>query len=154
LSAFFEEILAKGGERDPQSAGNWVINDVLGLQRARELPVDQFPVTAQQVVDMISAVAAGKITHRAGRELLPLLAAQESVLGAAEKHGLIALDDTEAIRTAVRETLAAFPAAVSDYQSGKQAAIGRLIGETIRRTGGRANPDIVRSILLQELGVN
>ena len=47
----------------------------------------------------------------------------------------------------------AFPAAVADYQSGKQAAIGRLIGETIKRTGGRANPDTVRLILQEELSV-
>ena len=48
---------------------------------------------------------------------------------------------------AARATLEAFPAAVADYQGGKKAAIGRLIGETIKRTGGRANPDQVRRIL-------
>jgi Asp-tRNA(Asn)/Glu-tRNA(Gln) amidotransferase B subunit len=45
----------------------------------------------------------------------------------------------------------AFPAAVRDYRGGKVAAIGRLIGETIRRTGGRANPDQVRRVLEKEL---
>jgi len=45
----------------------------------------------------------------------------------------------------------AFPAAVRDYRGGKTAAIGRLIGETIRRTGGRANPDQVRRVLEEEL---
>ena len=52
---------------------------------------------------------------------------------------------------AARAALEAFPAAVTDYQSGKKAAIGRLIGETIKRTGGRANPDQVRRILEAEL---
>jgi Asp-tRNA(Asn)/Glu-tRNA(Gln) amidotransferase B subunit len=47
--------------------------------------------------------------------------------------------------------MAAFPAAVRDYRGGKSAAIGRLIGETIRRTGGRANPDQVRRVLEEEL---
>jgi aspartyl-tRNA(Asn)/glutamyl-tRNA(Gln) amidotransferase subunit B len=51
----------------------------------------------------------------------------------------------------VLETMAAFPAAVRDYRGGKSAAIGRLIGETIRRTGGRANPDQVRRVLEEEL---
>jgi aspartyl-tRNA(Asn)/glutamyl-tRNA(Gln) amidotransferase subunit B len=55
------------------------------------------------------------------------------------------------VRGAALETLAAFPAAVTDYQSGKTAAIGRLIGETIRRTGGRASPEQVRRILEEEL---
>jgi Asp-tRNA(Asn)/Glu-tRNA(Gln) amidotransferase B subunit len=45
----------------------------------------------------------------------------------------------------------AFPAAVRDFRGGKRAAIGRLIGETIRRTGGRASPDQVRRVLEEEL---
>jgi aspartyl-tRNA(Asn)/glutamyl-tRNA(Gln) amidotransferase subunit B len=45
----------------------------------------------------------------------------------------------------------AFPAAVQDFRGGKRAAIGRLIGETIRRTGGRASPDQVRRVLEEEL---
>ena len=48
-------------------------------------------------------------------------------------------------------TIAAFPAAVADYQNGKRAAIGRLIGETIKRTGGRAKPDQVRALLEEAL---
>ncbi len=55
------------------------------------------------------------------------------------------------MRQAALDTMAAFPAAVSDFKGGKTAAIGRLIGETIRRTGGRANPDQVRRILEEEL---
>jgi aspartyl-tRNA(Asn)/glutamyl-tRNA(Gln) amidotransferase subunit B len=61
------------------------------------------------------------------------------------------LDEESVIREAVLETMDAFPAAVRDYRGGKTAAIGRLIGETIRRTGGRANPDQVRRVLEQEL---
>ena len=106
-----------------------------------------------QVSQLIAAVDAGSLTGRAAKELLPLLDDEGSVLDQASRHGLIALDDSEAIRTAARETMAAFPAAVADFQAGKQAAIGRLIGETIKRTGGRANPDTVRSILLEEMSV-
>jgi aspartyl-tRNA(Asn)/glutamyl-tRNA(Gln) amidotransferase subunit B len=64
---------------------------------------------------------------------------------------LLSLDDADAIQTAVAETLAAYPEAVADYRGGKKAAIGRLIGETIRRTGGRARPDDVRQRLEEAL---
>jgi Asp-tRNA(Asn)/Glu-tRNA(Gln) amidotransferase B subunit len=70
---------------------------------------------------------------------------------AAARLNLLVLDEEGAVRGAALETLAAFPAAVADYQSGKTAAIGRLIGETIKRTGGRARPDQVRRILEEEL---
>ncbi len=79
----------------------------------------------------------------------------EDVAGAAAAVPLplrgLALDDEGALRAAVDETLAAFPAAVADYRGGKTAAIGRLIGETIRRTGGRAKPDQVRRLLEEAL---
>ena len=55
------------------------------------------------------------------------------------------------MRDAVAATLTAFPAAVADYRGGKKAAIGRLIGETIKRTGGRASPDQVRGLLEEAL---
>ncbi|MCC2627182.1 MAG: GatB domain [Thermomicrobiales bacterium] len=61
------------------------------------------------------------------------------------------LDEEAVIREAVLATMEALPAAVRDYRGGKAAAIGRLIGETIRRTGGRANPDQVRRVLEEEL---
>ena len=76
--------------------------------------------------------------------------------GAKVKKGDLICDlDSSSLREQsalqARATLEAFPAAVTDYQSGKKAAIGRLIGETIKRTGGRANPDQVRRILEAEL---
>jgi aspartyl-tRNA(Asn)/glutamyl-tRNA(Gln) amidotransferase subunit B len=70
---------------------------------------------------------------------------------AAGRLNLLVLGEDDAVRTAALETIDAFPAAADDYLGGKKAAIGRLIGETIRRTGGRANPDQVRQILEEEL---
>jgi len=154
LSTYFEDVIAVGNlSGREKSAANWVLNDVLGLQRARGLDADAFQVTAAQLGELIAAVDAGSLTGRAAKALLPLLNAEGSVLDQASRHGLVAMDDSEAIRAAARETMVAFPAAVADYQAGKQAAIGRLIGETIRRTGGRANPDTVRLILQEELSV-
>ena len=152
LSTYFEAVLSTTPDQ-PQVVANWVLNGVLGLQKARNLPADQFPVTSDQIGELISAVESGKLTGRAARELLPLLDDSGTVLAQAEAHGLIALNDDAAIRTAAAEAMAAVPAAVDDFQKGKTAAIGRLIGETIRRTGGRADPDTVRSILLEMLGV-
>jgi aspartyl-tRNA(Asn)/glutamyl-tRNA(Gln) amidotransferase subunit B len=73
-------------------------------------------------------------------------------MAAAARLNLLVLDDDDAVRSAAREIIAAFPAAVNDFRGGKTAAIGRLIGETIRRTGGRASPDLVRRVLEEELG--
>ena len=88
---------------------------------------------------------------RAAKELLPQLHPGEMPTAAATRLNLISLDDADAVQTAVDETLAAFPAVVADYKGGKKNAIGRLIGEAIKRTGGRARPDDVRARLTQTL---
>jgi aspartyl-tRNA(Asn)/glutamyl-tRNA(Gln) amidotransferase subunit B len=134
-----------------RSAANWIVNDGLGIARTRGLATDQLPFTPEQLRELIEAVAANELTMRAAKELLPQLEPGESPRAAAKRLNLVSLDDVDALREAVTKTLAAFPAAVSDYRGGKKAAIGRLIGETIKATGGRANPDTVRGLLEEAL---
>jgi aspartyl-tRNA(Asn)/glutamyl-tRNA(Gln) amidotransferase subunit B len=151
IADYFETVAGGVGKDRPRAAANWIINDLTGLQRTRELPPERLPLTTSQLKDLLDALDDGKLTGRAAKELLPLLQEGDSVLDAAAKNDLLVLDEEDAIRSAVLETMAATPAAVADFRGGKTAAIGRLIGETIRRTGGRANPDQVRRILEQEL---
>ena len=130
-----------------RATANWIANDVIGLQKERGLPPHQLPVTAVQLRELLGMVDSGELTARAAKELLPNLASDESPRATAARLNLLALNDSAAVAAAVAETIAALPAAVADYRNGKKAAIGRLIGETIKRTGGRAKPDQVRSLL-------
>jgi aspartyl-tRNA(Asn)/glutamyl-tRNA(Gln) amidotransferase subunit B len=148
----YEEVVA-GGDRDlARQAANWIVNDVMGLQKARGLAADTLPLSTAQLRDLVDLVGSGAVTARAAKELLPELGDGEMPREAAARLNLLALDNEDEVRQAAIETLAAFPAAVADFRSGKQAAIGRLIGETIKRTGGRAKPDQVRALLVEELG--
>jgi len=152
LADYFEVVA--GTESPPEaarSAANWIVNDILGLQRALGLAPDVLPVSSEQLRGLLSAVREGRLTLRAAKELLPQIEADESAITAAERLNLLTLDDDAELRRAAEETVAAFPAAVADYRNGKTAAIGRLIGETIKRTGGRASPDAVRRLLVELL---
>src|SRR5918995_302580 len=151
VADFYESVATSDGTDRPRLAANWIVNDLTGLQRARGLPPDQLPLTAQQLQDLLDALDAGELSGRTAKELLPQLGEGESVPAAAARLNLLVLDEEAVIREAVLATMEAFPAAVRDYRGGKAAAIGRLICETIRRTGGRANPDQVRRVLEEEL---
>ena len=151
VADYYEAVAAGAGDGRPRAAANWIINDLTGLQRTRDMPPERLPLTVEQLQELLDALDNGQLTGRAAKELLPLLQDGEPVLAAAARHELLALDEEDAIHRAVSEAMAASPAAVADYRAGKKAAIGRLIGETIRRTGGRANPDQVRSLLEREL---
>jgi Asp-tRNA(Asn)/Glu-tRNA(Gln) amidotransferase B subunit len=96
-------------------------------------------------------VEEGKLTARAAKDLLPQIEDGELPMQAAERLNLLSLDDAEVVTKAAMEAIEANPAVVQDYLGGKKAAVGRLIGETMQRTGGRAKPDAVRAALLELL---
>lgn len=142
---YFEDAVGENPSPDrARTIANWLVNDLFALQRAKGLPDDELPLTVDQLQDLVDAVGKGELTGRAAKELLPQLEDGEMPRVAAARLNLLTLNDVDAIRAAVRETMDAFPQAVADYRSGKMAAIGRLIGETVRKTGGRAKPDDVR----------
>jgi aspartyl-tRNA(Asn)/glutamyl-tRNA(Gln) amidotransferase subunit B len=152
VADFYEEAVGLNPAPDRARAfGNWIVNDLFALQRTRGLPDDKLPLTVIQLRDLLDAISAGELTGRAAKELLPQLQDGELPRAAAARLNLLSLDDVDVIETAVRETMVAFPQAVADYRSGKTAAIGRLIGETVRKTGGRAKPDDVRRQLEEAL---
>ncbi len=151
---FFDAVVEGGTPDRAKAAANWILNDLMALQRVRGLPASELPLAVDQLRDLLDALDEGELTGRAAKELLPQIAEGEMPRTAAARLNLLALNDEGPVIEAARATLEAFPAAVVDYQSGKKAAIGRLIGETIKRTGGRANPDQVRRILESELNGN
>ena len=151
LAGYFEAALASSSGAEPKTVANWVLNDVLGAQRAGRTAVDGMPVSAAQLGSLVAAVNERKVTGRAAKELLLELQPGDEPLAVAARLGLLSLEDGDLIRAAVAAAILAQPAAVADYRGGKQAAIGRLIGEAIRNTGGRASPDQVRSVLVEEL---
>ena len=151
VADFYETVATSDGTDRARLAANWIVNDLAGLQRARGLPPERLPVSAQQLQALLGALDSGKLSGRAAKELLPQLGEGEAVLTAAARLDLLVLGEEAVIRDAVLEAMEAFPAAVRDFRGGKTAAIGRLIGETIRRTGGRASPDQVRRVLEEEL---
>lgn len=151
VADYFEIVAGKDGAGRARSAANWIVNDVMGLQRARGLPPERLPISAAQLDELLAALEEGALSARAAKELLAQLNEGESPREAAARLNLLVLDEEDVVRAAAIATMEAFPAAVADYVGGKKAAIGRLIGETIRRTEGRANPDQVRRILEDEL---
>lgn len=149
---FFETVVDRAvrGER-PRIAANWLLNDVFALQRERNLDAETFPIEASQLKRLLDMLADDELTSRAAKEVLAGLQGAEDPKCAAERMNLLSLDDDAIVRDAALRAMEAFPQAVTDYKDGKKAAIGRLLGETIKGTGGRANPDSVRAMLIELL---
>ncbi len=142
-------ISTEGVSGDSQMTANWIVNDIMGLARARSMAIDELPLSASQIAELVTLVREDKLTGRAAKDILPQLEPGEAVLAAATRLNLLSMDNNDEVLDAARATIAENPAAVSDFKGGKQAAIGRLIGDAMRRTGGRAKPDDVRAMLLR-----
>ncbi len=152
VADLFEATVGRDGPPErARTAANWIVNDLSGLARQQGLPPERLPLGADQLAELLDLVAAGALTTRAAKELLPQIGEGESTRAAAARLDLLALDDEGAVWSAVAAALAEKPGVVADYRGGKLAAIGRWIGESIRRTGGRAKPDQVRRLLEEAL---
>lgn len=152
IADYFEAaLMSNTSGKFPQAVANWLVNDVMGLARSRGLAMDEFPITAKQLHELVQLVESKKLTGSAAKSVLAELGVDETPTAAAERLNVLAIEDDGAVIEAAKEAIEANPAVVADFKGGKQAAIGRLIGETMKRTGGRAKPDAVRAALLDLL---
>ena len=121
IAAYFDATIGESPTaHSAKIASNWILNDVLGLQKAQSLQSHAFPITPDQLRDLIGLVESGKITGRAAKELLPQIDAGETVKDAAERLSLLSIDDHDAVRDAARATIVAFPTAVEDFRGGRR----------------------------------
>ncbi len=151
VADLYEEVVEGKDARFQRAAANWIVNDIMGLARSHGLAQDRLPLSAGQIRELVEGVEEGKLTARAAKDLLPQIEDGEMPMQAAERLNLLSLDDADVVTKAAMEAIEANPAVVQDYLGGKKAAVGRLIGETMKRTGGRAKPDAVRAALLELL---
>ena len=149
IADLFEDAVREVSTSDAyRMTANWIVNDIMGLARARGLPLDVLPMSATQIADLVGLVRSGAMTARAAKDLLPRLEDGEMPSDAAKRLDVLAVSDEGDLALAAAEAIRRQPAAVADYRGGKKAAIGRLMGETMKLTGGRARPDSVRQSLI------
>jgi aspartyl-tRNA(Asn)/glutamyl-tRNA(Gln) amidotransferase subunit B len=165
LSAHEADLLAQGrGLADyfeaaareypkPKIVANWVLNELL-----RELPGDDdravaaCPVPPRNLVGLLRLIDDGTISGRIAKDVFEKMyrsgEGAEAIVG---REGLTQVADADALGAAVDQVLAAHPKVVEDYKGGKKAALGFLVGQVMKATGGRANPALVNSLLEEKL---
>ncbi len=155
---YFEAVLAAvGGERERAArlACNWVLGEVGRWTNAvtgRE--ISELPVRPEGLAELIRLVEDGKVTSNVAKEVFEKMAQSgASAAAIVEASGLGQISGAEELRDAVRRAIAANDKAVADYRAGKEASVKFLIGQVMRETKGRANPQVVQDLMLEELAV-
>jgi len=156
LLARFEAVVAEGAE--PRRAATLLLN--YGAQQANErgVALHELAITPGQVAGIARLLAEEAIASNGAAELFALCCepahAGASVDALAEQHQLLQLSDTGAIEAVVDAVLAdpAHAKAVEEIRGGKLKAIGALIGQVMKRSGGQANPKLARELIQKKLG--
>jgi aspartyl-tRNA(Asn)/glutamyl-tRNA(Gln) amidotransferase subunit B len=147
LSDYFEASLAANAG-DPKTVSNWLMNDVLRIIREKGITAGELGLRPEHLAEIIRLVEEKKITANTGKTLLEKVnetgrAPAEIV----EEQGLAQVSDEETLRALASEILTENPEQVATYRGGKTTVIGWFVGQLMRKTRGKANPQLAQTIL-------
>jgi aspartyl-tRNA(Asn)/glutamyl-tRNA(Gln) amidotransferase subunit B len=149
---YFESVMnALEGDRARAAklAANWTLGDVGRWCNDTGRDVADFPVTPDRLAELIAMTEARAITGQVAREVI---ASGKQAKEIVEAGGLAQVNEAGELVDLVRKVLASNEKAIADYRAGKDSAIKFLIGQVMRETRGRANPQVAQQLLEQELG--
>jgi aspartyl-tRNA(Asn)/glutamyl-tRNA(Gln) amidotransferase subunit B len=149
-AAYFETV-AKG--RDAKQAANWVTQELFGALNKKGLELGQSPVKAEALGALLDLVKDGTINGKIAKDVFAKMMETGEAPGViVEREGLKQVTDTGAIEKAIDALMAANADKVADVQKNPKA-FGWWVGQTMKATGGKANPGVVNEILKKKLGV-
>jgi aspartyl-tRNA(Asn)/glutamyl-tRNA(Gln) amidotransferase subunit B len=149
-ASYFEKV-AQG--RDGKVAANWVINELFGRMKKDDVTIADCPVSPDQLGGVIDLIASGEISGKIAKDLFEIVYTEGgNPAGIVESRGMKQVTDTGAIETAVDQIIADNPAQVEKAQQNPKLA-GWFVGQVIKATGGKANPQVVNQIVAAKLAL-
>lgn len=146
VRAVFEAAVAAGA--DPRLAANWATGEVTAWLRRGEEPAHAAEVTGTFLAELIAMVVDGKLSSTAAKDVLGGVMAGEGSPGeVATARDLLQISDTAAVVDAVDAVLAAHPDAVARLRAGEEKVVGFLVGQVMRETRGKADPQLVNRLI-------
>ena len=148
-AAFFETV-ARG--RDAKAAANWVMGDLFGALNRTGRGIEDSPVSAAALGEMLDLMADGTINGRIAKDVFEaMVETGEAASVIVEQRGLRQVTDTGAIDSAIEAVIAANMDKVAQYRSGKDKLFGFFVGQVMKATGGKGNPALVNEALKKRL---
>ncbi len=150
LSDFFEEAVSKSS--NPKLVSNWIMGDLMRILKDKGLEVEQIPFPAEYLARMIKLIESGKISGTIAKKVFEkMFESGKDPETIVKEEGLEVVSDEGALVGIVKSILEKNPQSVEDYKNGKEKAIGFLVGQAMKETKGKANPQIINKILKEEL---
>lgn len=147
---YFEAMVAAGAE--PKEAANWLMGDFAKLLSRDNLEMKAAPVQAAAMADLLKLIAKGTISGKIAKQVFAeMWTSGKDPETIVKEKGLVQISDTGALEELAAKVIAANPQSVADFKAGKKKAVGFLMGQIMKETKGKANPQVVNGILTKML---
>jgi aspartyl-tRNA(Asn)/glutamyl-tRNA(Gln) amidotransferase subunit B len=149
--AYFDATVAAGGEA--RSAANWIMGDLTAFAKQEKMTsMAQLKLTPANLAQLLALIIDGTISGKIAKDLLPeLLSSGDSPRDVVQRRGLVQISDAAAIEAIVDAVLAANPKQLADFRAGKDKLKGFFVGQIMKESGGKANPQLVEQVLMPRL---
>lgn len=150
MADYFDETVAC--QADAKSVANWLMGEVSKHLNTAGLDIEDCPVTPTKLAGMIALIDKGTISGKIAKTVFEnMWSSGKDADTVVKEKGLVQISDASAIIAIVDSVIAANPQSVADFKAGKEKAIGFLVGQIMKQTKGRANPEMVNKLLRERL---
>ncbi len=137
---------------NPKAVSNWIMTDITRILNEEEKEANDIPFTAEQLGQLIILIDKGTISSKIAKQVLEeLFKTPKNPEEIIKEKGWIQISDEGAIREVVLKILEANPQSIVDYKAGRDRALGFLVGQAMKETRGKANPQMLNKMFLEEL---
>ena len=151
MADYFETVLEEGAP--PKPAANWMLGDLQSILTETKMDIADCALAPGHLAEMIGLIEDGTISGKIGKEILPeMLRTGQAPKALVEERGLLQISDASAIEEVARQVIADHPGPAADYRNGKEKALGFLVGQMMKATRGKANPQLANEMLKKALG--
>ena len=150
MAEYFDEA-AKHTE-DSKGIANWLLGDVSAYLNSENIAIEQFPITPANLGEMVNLINKGVLSSKLAKKVfIEMLKTGKTPQALVKELGLEQISDEGAIVKIVEETLAENPQSIIDYKAGKDRALGFLVGQIMKKSRGKANPEMVNNLLKERM---
>ena len=151
LAEYYEAMVKESGE--PKLSANWMLTEVLRVLKEKNIGIEKFSVSSGNIAKLIKLIKADVISSKIAKEVFELLLLEDKDPEIIVKEkGLVQITDNSEIEKIVEQVLEENQQSVEDYKAGKSNALKYLVGQAMRLSKGKANPQMINELILKKLG--
>jgi aspartyl-tRNA(Asn)/glutamyl-tRNA(Gln) amidotransferase subunit B len=150
LADYYEEATKLSGQ--PKVVSNWMMGELMRLLNAENKEIENCPIRPDRLAGMIKLIDTGVISTKIAKTVFEeMYTTSKDAELVVKEQGLVQVSDTGAIETIIAEVIKANPGQAADYKSGKDKLFGFFVGQVMKASKGKANPDVVNQLLKKKL---